>query len=430
MNKHLIVVSVDAMVYEDLALLKTTPNVGKLIREGSIVERVKTIYPSLTHPVHASLMSGCPAGKTGVPNNTLFQPGVKNTPWFNHLSQMQCETIFHAAHRAGLSTAACRWPMTAGGFDQIDYLVPEIMDEDVAEEPNLEKLYRKMCTPCLFDPIISKHLSILNAPERHPSYEEFSMRCAADIIRTYKPNLLLTHPGMVDHCRHVNGLFNAAVEDALKITDRWIGMLMDAVRDAGIEETTSFAIVSDHGHMEWVRVAAPNVLFRQKGLIQVDADEKITDWQLLCEESGLSCQVHVKDPAREDEFYRWLRELADTGLYGFNEVLTRAECESRYGLSGSFSFVLEGDGYTTFSSDWTGKLITPMKDVGCGAHHSSHGHMPEKGPQPPMVLAGPAFKSGVTVERESILDEAPTFAAALGITLPQAEGHPIAEVLK
>ena len=236
MNKHLIVVSVDAMVYEDLALLKTMPNVGKLIREGSIVERVKTIYPSLTHPVHASLMSGCPAGKTGVPNNTLFQPGVKNTPWFNHLSQMQCETIFHAAHRAGLSTAACRWPMTAGGFDQIDYLVPEIMDEDVAEEPNLEKLYRKMCTPCLFDPIISKHLSILNAPERHPSYEEFSMRCAADVIRTYKPNLLLTHPGMVDHCRHVNGLFNAAVEDALKITDRWIGMLMDAVRDAGIEE--------------------------------------------------------------------------------------------------------------------------------------------------------------------------------------------------
>ena len=56
--------------------------------------------------------------------------------------------------------------------------------------------------------------------------------------------------------------------------------------------------------------------------------------------------------------------------------------------------------------------------------------MPEKGPQPPMVLAGPAFKSGVTVERESILDEAPTFAAALGITLPQAEGRPIAEVLK
>ena len=47
-----------------------------------------------------------------------------------------------------------------------------------------------------------------------------------------------------------------------------------------------------------------------------------------------------------------------------------------------------------------------------------------------MVLAGPAFKSGVTVERESILDEAPTFAAALGITLPQAEGRPIAEVLK
>lgn len=422
MNRHLIVVSVDAMVYEDLELLRTLPNVGRLIADGSIVQKVTTIYPSLTHPVHATLMTGCPAGKTGIFNNTLFKPGEKSAPWFNSLNQLRCETIFHAAHRAGLTTAACRWPLTAGGFDQIDYLVPEIMDEDVAAEPNLEKLYRKACSPGLFDAILHRHTSLLDAPERHPAYEEFSMRCAADIIREYRPNLLMTHPGMVDHCRHVSGLFSPQVDEALRMTDRWIGLLMDAVRDAGIEDSTSFAIVSDHGHMEWVRAVALNVLFRQRGLLDIDADGQLVDWQIYAESSGLSCQIHVKDPAREAEFGQLLTELAKTGLYGFGEVLTRAECEAHYGLSGPFSFVLEGDGYTQFTSDCTGKLMRPFEPAGCGLHHSSHGHMPERGPQPPMILCGPAFARGITIERESILNEAPLFAAALGLTLPEACG--------
>ena len=47
-NKHLIVVSVDALVYEDLEYAKTLPSFGKLMSEGAIIERVKTIYPSLT----------------------------------------------------------------------------------------------------------------------------------------------------------------------------------------------------------------------------------------------------------------------------------------------------------------------------------------------------------------------------------------------
>ena len=65
-EKHLIVVSVDALVFEDLEYAKTLPAFGRLMREGSRIERIRTIYPSLTHPVHATMMSGNPAGVTGV----------------------------------------------------------------------------------------------------------------------------------------------------------------------------------------------------------------------------------------------------------------------------------------------------------------------------------------------------------------------------
>ena len=51
-NKHLIVVSVDALVFEDLEYAKSLPNFGRLISQGAVVERVKTIYPSLTHQLN------------------------------------------------------------------------------------------------------------------------------------------------------------------------------------------------------------------------------------------------------------------------------------------------------------------------------------------------------------------------------------------
>ena len=75
MAKHLIVMSVDAMFYEDLAYLKSKPYFSRLFEQGSRVERVRTIYPSLTHPVHATILTGCYPDRTGIRNNVRFAPG-------------------------------------------------------------------------------------------------------------------------------------------------------------------------------------------------------------------------------------------------------------------------------------------------------------------------------------------------------------------
>ena len=52
MEKHLVVVSFDAMVCEDLDLLKNGPVFSKFLNEGSRVNRIRTIYTSLTYPAH------------------------------------------------------------------------------------------------------------------------------------------------------------------------------------------------------------------------------------------------------------------------------------------------------------------------------------------------------------------------------------------
>lgn len=105
-EKHLIVMSVDAMVFEDLEYLGTLPHFRQLLQEGSRIERVRSIYPSLTHPVHATLLTGCFPEHTGICNNVRPEPGNPNAPWYNDLADIQVETIFHAAKAARPCAAA------------------------------------------------------------------------------------------------------------------------------------------------------------------------------------------------------------------------------------------------------------------------------------------------------------------------------------
>ena len=70
-----------------------------------------------------------------------------------------------------------------------------------------------------------------------------------------------------------------------------------------------------------------------------------------------------------------------------------------------------------------------MEPLQEGYVRASHGHHPTVGPQPVFLAYGPDVKPGVVLETGLVIDEAPTFARMLGLELPDAEGHPIEEIL-
>ncbi len=426
-QKHLIVVSADALVFEDLEFAAQLPAFSRLLTNGACIRRVHSIYPTLTHPIHASIMTGCPAGETGIIANEEFIPGCLDRPWFNRLDQVRCETIFEAAHRAGLSTAACRWPVTAGGGAHIDYLIPEVMGADMrGHEDDPQSVYRALGTSeCVMD-LVGEALTRYGCGNAHPAYDEFEIWCAAQIIRRYKPNVLFTHPGFIDGERHRTGLFSDAVRESLRVTDTWLQMLLDAVRDAGIENETDFVVLSDHGHLDICRSVCPNVFLADAGFLRMDENGNLADWDAYCSSCALSSQVYLSDPddtILAGRVERFLRDLAAEGLYGFSQVLTREQVKARYGLDGDFSFVLETDGFTTFSDDWRRPVVRPLDETDYRFGHSTHGHMPEKGPQPPFLAMGPSFIPGAVMETADLLGHAPTFARILGVSLPKAHAH-------
>ena len=418
-SKHLIVISVDALVSEDLQCLDGLPEYGKLIENGFYQKNVVTVYPSLTHAVHASIITGQPAGVTGITGNRVFSPDKDNMPWFNDYSDIRCETILDIAKKAGLVTASCRWPVTAGGGDVIDYLIPEIMAEDMEKAKGDWRRAYSSCgtTPCLMKMVeeaVGRHGSGLG----HPEYDEVEIDCACEIIRNYKPNILLTHPSLVDSERHRTGLFSSYVKAAVKKTDEWIGRLIDATKEAGIYGNTDFVVLSDHGHLPYNKIVNLNSLLKQEGLLRTDGEGNVTDWDAYVLSCDLSAQVYLKDPANiemKERVETLLTKWSEDGSLGIGQVMSAEEAERDYGLKGGFSFVLEGaEGYC-FAEHVRDPLTgaEPPEEEGLG--HSTHGHLPEKGPKPVFIGSGPDFKEGDIWDGGSILGHFAMFKGLLGL---------------
>ncbi|MCQ2427653.1 MAG: alkaline phosphatase family protein, partial [Clostridia bacterium] len=113
-----------------------------------------------------------------------------------------------------------------------------------------------------------------------------------------------------------------------------------------------------------------------------------------------------------------------------SEVYTKEEIEEKEHLGGPFSFVIETDGYTSFAEDWKRPMVKQLDLTDYRFGKATHGHYPDKGPQPVFVAYGPDIKAGVVLDRRPTVDEAPTYARILGVELPDADGHAIEEILK
>ena len=149
--------------------------------------------------------------------------------------------------------------------------------------------------------------------------------------------------------------------------------------------------MSDHGQMDLSRVIKPNVFFADAGLIQVDENGNLRDWTAFCCSNAMSAMVYLKDPANAQDYaktYAVLQKMAAEGIYGFTTVYTKDETKAM-GLDGNFSFVLETDGYTSFSTDWNRPAVRPFDRNDFRYGHATHGYLPEKGPQPTFMQSAP-----------------------------------------
>ena len=99
-------------------------------------------------------------------------------------------------------------------------------------------------------------------------------------------------------------------------------------------------------------------------------------------------------------------------------------------MEGPFDYALDGRPGTSFGNKCEGAYLQSTDNRDYKLSVSAHGHQPQKGPQPTFIMAGPQIKEGVILEEGRLIDEAPTWAAVMGVEMPWADGKPICEILK
>lgn len=444
MKEKLFVLSMDAMVHEDIAYLMTKPNFSRLMAKCACVEKMCTVYPAITYPAHTSIMTGCTPGKHGIYNNQPLKPykeapGTGYPHWYLYHKSVRVEDIFAAAKRAGCTTAAVYWPIT-GCNPNIDHIINEyFFPNSIAKLETLEGAFARMgadevALQAVRDnvPRLPKRPPWCEPPAERPktlqlfqTYDDFIMGCACSLIRSVQPDVLLVHNCWLDDLRHRNGVFNEQVTLGLDQTDLWLDEIIEAMEQAEVFENTNFVILSDHGQMDFTRRINFNVLLARGGFLDVAPNGSVYDWQAFGQSNGMSVSVYLNDQDNKvlwQQVYDYLCKLAEEGTYGFNKVYTTQEVREKYGQYGPFSFMVETDGTATFGEGFEEPLDSPAVIDDYRLGNATHGYEPEKGPQPVFYGRGPAFRENVTIPTGRVIDIAPTLARILGQEMPHADG--------
>ncbi|NLD88638.1 MAG: alkaline phosphatase family protein [Clostridiales bacterium] len=428
---RILVMSADAMVFQDTELLRTLPGYKKYLAGGSEIKSVRSIYPTVTYPAHVTMATGAFPEKHGVISNFPLAPNVSPAPWNWFHEANKCDDIFSAAKRAGYSTSTVFWPVTACHPD-IDYLIPEYWTQSKTE--SVIDAFRRAGSDEYSISLIKEIEDRIKAVERtHPGIEYLEIELACRMIREKKPEVMLLHPGNIDGYRHAKGLFGEHVDKGIRETDEFISMLGQALEDAGVLEDTDIFLVSDHGQLEIKRAININCLLADRGLMEVGSDGKILSWKAYCASTGMSAHIYLSDPEDKrlyDKVYALLCELRDEGVYGFSSFMTRQEAIEKEHLDGPFSFVIETDGYTSFGESPVRPLVRTYSSNDYRFGNATHGYHPDKGPQPFLIAKGPHIAKGVVLEKSAIVHQAPTYAKILGVELRDAQGKAIEEILR
>lgn len=439
-EKKLLVFSVDAMVCEDLALLREKPNFRKYLAGGcEVTGGMKGIYPSVTYPAHVSMVTGCYPASHKVTSNFSFTTTGKDQNWLWFSDAYRTEDLFAAAKKAGYTTGAISWPCSARN-PNIDWLMAEYWMPNPGD--TLTGSFRDAGSSEEMLEIIESCREFL--PEGYekggkknfmqwPQIDRFNIRVACEVIEKHAPDVMFVHVGLFDAARHAHGCFGEHIAAAVKELDGYIGQLGEACERAGYGGALDFVLVSDHGQMDIRRSINLNVLLADGGFLQTDERGRVTSWKAYSFSNAMSSLVYVADPADDKlcrEVYHYLCHLCKEGIYGIGRVFTRREAAFLEHLDGEFCFVLESDGYTSFGDGAVRPLVHNFDCSDYRFGKATHGYLPEKGPQPVFVAKGPDFIPNRTQKRGRLIDEAPTFAAILGVGLPEADGRAMTGLLR
>jgi len=350
-------------------------HVRALAARGVRAQGLIPVFPSKTFPSHYTTVTGVYPGHHGIVSNHMIDPtlgsefhladrsSVEDTRWWGG------EPIWVTAEKAGQVAAAMLWPGTETEIAGIRPTYWHRWDERFAYGARVEQV-----------------LAWLDLPlHERPRLITLYFQDPNDTSHTYGPEAPETR---------------AAVREV----DRRLGDLLAGIADRGLEQRVNLIVTSDHG---MAAVGPERVIV---------LDDYVTFEEGEVFDSGAFLQI-VPGPGRESLLFEALHDAhPHLAVYRKNEIPSRFHLGTGPRVTPIIG--VPDVGWEVATRDWLQKHSHDMIK-------GDHGQDPA---DPRMhgifVAAGPAFRSGLVIDRFASIEIYNVLARTLGLTPAPNDGTP------
>lgn len=423
-----LLVSVDALkpefVLEQQRLGVNLPTMTRYFLENGMVTRkgVKSVFPTFTYPCHQSIITGTRPATHGIVNNGMFDPTGKHLGAWHWFANRKVKTLWQAAKEGGYCSASVAFPTSVGAKG--DYIAPEFWWDG----SELDSIFIDMvsCPQGLISEMeadIGRYAGGLDLSDGGDAQRGAAAlwmlqnKLAPQIDQ--KPFFLSAYFASFDESAHQYGVYSREAARSLEKIDAMLGQLIEEAERI-TQGDLVVCVVSDHGTLDNHYNISPNVLLHQAGLIELDPEGNVTSWKAWSQRAGGTAEVRMADP-QDEETRRTLagimKQLAEDPDSGILEVVDREGARARGGFPDAEYVLVSKKGYE-LRDDVTGDYCRTRLTQ--KAQHGYSENFPEM--RASFMLWGKGVRPGSDPGEFELIDIAPTLAAMMGVSLPDAEG--------
>ena len=237
-----------------------TPTLHALMKSGSYATSMRPVNPTVTWPNHTAMVTGVTPAKHGlIANGQITDIRNGKLPHVEfHADKtvlVHVPTVYDEAHAAGLTTAEMDW-VAIENAKSIDW---SFFEQPVLTSPLIAEMIADGA-------LTEDELRNFNKTPSQAYRDRLYTRGATFAIRHHHPNLVLLHLLALDGAEHAYGYGTQAGAVTTAFLDDRVKEVMDAVRDAGDMDRTTFLIVSDHGQSSVHHTVNPNAVLTAAGI--------------------------------------------------------------------------------------------------------------------------------------------------------------------
>lgn len=403
-DKHVVVVTIDGFrpnfYLEDKW---NTPNLKAIKQEGAHAYGVNSVFPSITYPSHTTIVTGVQPSRHGIFYNAMFEKdSATKGQIYWHVNQITSPTLWEVTQNAGLKAASVNWPVSVGA--------PTVFNiSDVGAKG--QRVMEDSANPAGISTFIKEKL-LDNAPSIKVGVDKHVARIAAWVIKTEKPNFMTVHLLGMDHVQHVHGRNGPEIEHAIVLADSAVGVIRNAIREAGIADNTLLIITGDHGFYDVSTTVSPNVWLKEWGLI-----ENENDWKAKFHTAGGGAFMFLKnknDVTTLNAVISKLKALPDAEKKYF-QLIDRKGLNS-IGADPNVVLALTGLNGAAFSARTNALAV----DKGKGG---THGYFPDtRNIQTGFVAEGKGLKKQTRIQEMDLKDISAIAVEYLELSMPTSAG--------